>query len=143
MPRIRMIQSMGPTAALLLSLAAVAEPPRAGHPILGAWSVTSPRTACVERGTYGSDGRYRSTSAREISVSKYTISSQPSGKGFYKIVDVIVETNGLPDCDGRVNPVGDAATVYLRFAPGNNGFMMCVEESMDRCFAAASRAPST
>lgn len=130
-------------AAVLISLSVVAEPPRADHPILGSWSVTTPRTPCVESGTYGTDGRYRSTSAQEIAVSEYTISSQPSAKGFYKIVDVIVQTNGLPDCRGNVTPIGDVATFYLRFGDGNNGFMMCAEESMGFCFAAAHRSPTT
>jgi hypothetical protein len=133
----------GTLAAVLASLSVVAEPPRADHPILGPWRVTTPRTPCVESGTYDADGRYRSTSAQEIAVSEYTVSSQPSEKGFYKLVDVIVQTNGLPDCRGNVTPVGDVATVYLRFSIGNNGFMMCAEESMDLCFAAANRAPTT
>jgi hypothetical protein len=70
------------------------------------------------------------------------VSSQPSERGFYKIVDVIVQTNGLPDCVGHVTPVGDVATFYLRFGDGGNAFMMCIEESMDRCFAAARRLPT-
>jgi hypothetical protein len=130
-------------AAVLMSLSAVAEPPRADHPILGTWSVTTPRTTCVESGTYGTDGRYRSTSAQEIAVSEYTVSSQPSEKGFYKIVDVIVQTNGLPDCKGTVTPIGDVATFYARFDDANDGFMMCVEESLGFCFAAAQHSPTT
>jgi hypothetical protein len=35
------------------------------------------------------------------------------------------------------------ATIYLRFGDGGNSFMMCVEESMDHCFAAARRLPTT
>jgi hypothetical protein len=130
-------------APALVSLSVVAEPPRADHPILGAWSVTTPRTPCVESGTYGGDGRYHSTSAQEIAISEYTVSSHPSEKGFYKIVDVIVQTNGLPNCRGNVTPSGDVATFYVRFGDGNNGFMMCVEESMGFCFAAARRSPTT
>jgi hypothetical protein len=128
---------------VLVSLSAVADPPRPDHPILGAWSITTPRTSCAENGTYGTDGRYRSTSAQETAVSEYTVSSQRSEKGFYKIVDVIVQTNGLPDCGGHVTPIGDVATVYLRFGDGGNSFMMCVEESMDHCFAAARRLSTT
>ncbi len=97
----------------------------------------------MESGTYGTDGHYRSTSAQEVAVSEYTVSSQPSEKGFYKLVDVVVQTNGLPDCKGNVTPVGDVATVYLRFSTGNSGFWMCVEKSMDFCFAAANRSPTT
>jgi hypothetical protein len=97
----------------------------------------------VESGTYGTDGRYRSTSAQEIAVSEYTVSSQPSEKGFYKIVDVIVQTNGLPDCKGTVAPIGDVATFYVRFDDANDGFMMCVEESLGICFAAAQRSSTS
>jgi hypothetical protein len=130
-------------AAVLVSLCVLAEAPRADHPILGEWSITTPRTPCTERGSFGADGRYRSSSAQEIAVSEYTISAQPNKKGFYKLVDVIVQTNGLPDCRGNVTPLGDMATVYVRFSTGNNGFMMCAEESMDLCFAAAQRALSS
>ena len=130
--------------AVSVSLGAPAEPPRADHPILGTWSVTTPRTpACTEIGIFGTDGRYRSTSAQEIAISEYTISSVPDKNGFYKVVDVIVQTNGLPDCRGNVTPVGDVATFYVRFSVGNNGFMMCAEETLDFCFAAASRSPSS
>lgn len=121
----------------------VAEPPRADHPILGAWSVTSPRNSCVESGTYGTDGRYRSAGAQEIAVSEYSIAAQPSEKGFYKVVDVVVQTNGLPDCRGNVIPIGDVATFYVRFGDGNSGFMICAQESMDFCYAAARRSPTT
>ena len=130
-------------AALLLSLAVFAGPPRPDHPILGAWNITTPSSSCVERGTYGTDGRYRATSGQEISVSEYSILSEPSENGFYKIVDVIVETNGLPDCAGNVTPVGDIATNYLRFGDGNNDFMMCQEEKMRSCFVFAHRIPTS
>jgi hypothetical protein len=91
----------------------------------------------------GADGRYRSTSGQEISVSEYTISSEPSEKGFYKFVDVVLETNGLPDCSGNVMPVGDIATNYLRFGDGNNDFLMCREENVRSCFGVARRAPTS
>ena len=129
-------------AAVMVSFSAVAEPPRADHPILGAWSVTSPGSACVESGTFDMDGHYRSTSAQEIAVSEYTISSQPSEKGFYKVVDVIVQTNGLADCSGNATPIGDVATFYVRFSDANDGFMLCAKESMNACFAAAHRSPT-
>jgi hypothetical protein len=130
-------------AALFLSLGVFAGPPRSDHPILGAWNLTAPGSSCVERGIYGADSRYRATSGQEISVSEYSISSEPSEKGFYKFVDVIVETNGLPDCAGNVTPVGDVATNYLRFGDGNNDFMMCQEENMRSCFVMARRAPTS
>ena len=129
--------------AVLISLSVVAEPPRADHPILGAWLVTKPRPPCVESGTYGSDGRHHATSGQEIVASEYNVSPQPSEKGFYKLVDVIVQTNGLPDCWGNVTPIGDVATIYLRFGDGNDAFMMCAKESMYFCFAAARRPPTT
>jgi hypothetical protein len=130
-------------AALFLSLGVFAGPPRSDHPILGAWNLTAPGSSCVERGIYGADSRYRATSGQEISVSEYSISSEPSEKGFYKFVDVIVETNGLPDCAGNVTPVGDVATNYLRFGDGNNDFMMCQEENLRSCFVMARRAPTS
>jgi hypothetical protein len=92
---------------------------------------------------FGAQGRYRATSGQEISVSEYSISSEPSEKGFYKIVDIIVETNGLPDCAGNVTPLGDTATNCLRFGDGNNDFMMCQEEKMRSCFVFGRRAPTS
>jgi hypothetical protein len=130
-------------AALFFSLGVFAGPPRSDHPILGAWNLITSSPSCVERGIYGADGRYRSTSGQEISVSEYTISSEPSEKGFYKFVDVVLETNGLPDCSGNVMPVGDVATNYLRFGDGDNDFLMCREENMRSCFAVARRAPTS
>jgi hypothetical protein len=130
-------------AALFLSLGVVAGPPRSDHPILGAWNLIASSPSCVERGIYGADGRYRSTSGQEISVSEYTISSEPSEKGFYRFVDVVLETNGLPDCSGNVMPAGDVATNYLRFGDGNNDFLMCREENVRSCFAVARRAPTS
>jgi hypothetical protein len=143
MLRTKATRLLATLAAVSVSLSAIAEPPRADHPILGAWNVTSPRNSCVEIGTFGTDGLYRSRSAQEIGVSEYTISSQPSAKGFYKVVDVIVHSNGLPDCKGEVIPIGDVATFYVRFSDGNNGFMICAQESMDFCYAAAHRSPTT
>jgi len=140
---IRQFRVSATVAALFLSLGVFAGPPRSDHPILGAWNLTTPSSACVERGIYGADGRYRSTSGQEISVSEYTISSEPSEKGFYKFVDVVLETNGLPDCSGNVMPVGDVATNYLRFGDGNNDFLMCQKESVRSCFVVARRAPTS
>jgi hypothetical protein len=143
MIRTVMTRLIATLATVSLSLTVVAAPPRAGHPLLGAWTVTTPRTSCIESATYDIDGRHRSTSAQEVVVSEYTVSDQPSEKGFYKLVDVIVQTNALPDCSGHVTPVGDVATLYLRFSDENEGFMMCADESSDRCFAAAHRSPTT
>jgi hypothetical protein len=35
------------------------------------------------------------------------------------------------------------ATFYVRFDDANDGFMMCVEESLGFCFAAAQHSPTT
>jgi hypothetical protein len=129
-------------AAGLIASTAFGGAPRVHHPILGAWIVSLPGSPCLESDTYDSDGRSRSTSAQEISVSEYSISSEPDEKGFYKMVDVIVEANGLPDCVGSVTPVGDSSTVYLRFNDKNNQFLLCTQESMDSCFVRAERAPT-
>jgi hypothetical protein len=126
-------------ATILVSFSALAGPPRSDHPMLGAWDVSAPSATCIENGSYGADGRYRSASGQEVGVSEYSVSAQPSDKGFYEVVDVIVETNGLPDCRGRAIPVGDVAKFYVRFGDGNTDFMICAEESMSSCYAAARR----
>jgi len=129
-------------AAVLIACSAPAASPRADHPILGAWILSAANSSCMEDDVYGSDGRRHSTSAQEISASEYSISESPSEKGYYKMVDVVVRSNGLPDCTGSVTPVGDTSTVYLRFSVGNTEFLLCTQELLSSCFVRARRAPT-
>jgi hypothetical protein len=135
------VRLAGALAAMLVSIAVPADPPRSDHPILGTWNITTPGTTCIETGTFEADGRYRSRSGQEIALSEYSISSEPTEKGFYKIVDVIVEDNGLPDCSGGITPVGDVATLYVHFGDLFSDFKMCRQETLSSCFGTARRSP--
>jgi hypothetical protein len=109
------------------------------HPILGYWRLASLDGRCVETHQFGADGRSHATSGEEAAVSKFDISSEPLRSGYYRIVDTIVEDNGLPDCSGSVTPVGDTSTMYVLFSVSGDSFLLCEAERQDSCFARATR----
>lgn len=114
-------------------IAARAAPPVASHPILGIWLLALPGVGCVETYRFRGDGTTLVTSAAEVSESTFTIPDRPSGKGFYKLDDVIVKDNGKRDCGGAITKVGTHATNYVLFNPSGNVFVLCAAESTDRC----------
>lgn len=105
--------------------------PGAGHPIIGAWELAVTPT-CTETNTYRSDGTRSYAAAEEIGESAYTISA-PDSRGVYTMVDTIVKDNGKPDCKGHIVPVGDVATIYIRFSPSLRKMTTCYDRALTRC----------
>lgn len=81
-------------ALSLLATASHAATPSASHPLLGIWTLTIPQLACSETYHFRGDGTSLVKSAGEVSESEFTISEQPSAKGFYKFEDRVVKDNG-------------------------------------------------
>jgi hypothetical protein len=127
------------TALPALAWAAAAPSPRGTHPIVGTWTFTVPNTQCSEIYRYRADGTSAVTSGQERAESRYQLSPQPTPLGYYKFVDTVTRDNGGKDCTGHVTPVGDRATLYLRFDPSGRMFLMCQAESLDRCFGPLRR----
>ena len=97
-------------ALALSSITAVAAPPaadppsaptaplRADHPFLGAWQITRRDDDCAEVYRIDRSGRTLITSADEVAQSSFTMSDQPSPRGYYKWVDTLVKDNGPKHC---------------------------------------------
>jgi hypothetical protein len=105
------------------------------HPFVGTWKITLSLSegSCEEIYRVRPDGRTLITSAEEEGESEYEISDEPSDKGFYKLVGTATAANGKKDCLGRATRVGHVATTYVAFHPSGDMFVMCIEESLDRC----------
>jgi hypothetical protein len=117
--------------------------PPAAHPILGAWELSNPGGTCVEQETFGADGRHTDASREQRSVSTFDIGAEPTVKGYYLLRDTIVETNGKPDCEGVVTPVGDTVMLYIHFSGDLQSYSLCRTEDPDSCIATSRRANST
>ena len=136
-------------AGMLLSLVAILGPARAvplapvapvaNHPILGIWRLALPELHCVETYRFRGDGTTLVTSKDEISESEFRIPDKPNAKGFYKLEDRIVKDNGKKDCSGEIMKVGTRATNFLRFHPSGALFLMCSDETMERCIGPFER----
>lgn len=113
---------------------ASAERIRPDHPLIGTWQVDIPELRCHEVYRIRNNGTTLVTSAEEVSESSFTVSDQPSDKGFYKWVDTITKDNGKPDCGGSVMTVGHTATNYVVFHPSGEQFLLCEDESLATCF---------
>ena len=114
-------------------------PPISNHPILGEWILEAPDVQCAETYNFRPDGTRRFTSGDEIGESVFEISSVPSSKGFYKIIDIIVKDNGKKDCGGAIVEIGHRATLYVRIHPSGDVFMICQDEVNQTCFALFKR----
>jgi len=112
--------------------AAIAEPLRADHPLVGSWKITA-SSGCTEIYVVRPDGTATVTSAEEVAESEVAISDQPSEKGFYKWVEKTVKDNGKKDCTGETTAVGHVATNYVLLHPSKNMFAMCEREDMSTC----------
>ena len=126
--------------ALVLLLAAagshssaIAQPPRADHPLIGAWKITLPDGSCSETYIVHKDGTSLVTSAEEVAESEFELSDEPSERGFYKWVDKIVKDNGKKDCSGEVMILGHVATNYILLHPSKDKFLMCEAEDIKTC----------
>ena len=129
------------TVAALATGPAAWAAPSAAHPILGIWRLTLPDGSCSETYRFRGDGTTLVTSAEEVSESEFVIPAEPSAKGFYKLEDKIVKDNGKKDCSGAIMKVGTKATNYIQFHPSGALFLMCVNETLDRCIGPFERIP--
>jgi hypothetical protein len=130
-------------ALALASAAAVAAPAaddapsrpmRADHPFLGAWQITRRDDGCGEIYRVDRSGRTLITSADEVAQSRFTMSDQPSAKGYYKWVDTLVKDNGKKDCWGQVTKPGKTTTRYVMMNPAQDRFIVCTAEDGKQCF---------
>ena len=122
-------------AALALALGGVCAPAcaTAEPPWVGIWKISLPDGRCHEIYRMHPDGTMLVTSAQEVSESTIQISTEPSAKGYYKMVDTVTRDNGKKDCTGEVMEVGHTVTQFIRFHPSGNMFLMCEEESLEKC----------
>ena len=116
-----------------VSVSVSAQSLRANHPIIGTWKITLPDNSCYEIYRIRANGTTLVTSAEDVGETEFTISDQPSPKGFYKWVDRIMKDNGKKDCVGETMVIGDVATKYIRFHPGGDMFLMCDAEDPNTC----------
>jgi len=120
-------------ALLSVSIVANAQSLRPDHPIIGSWKLTLPNSSCYEVYLFRANGTTLVTSGEDIGESEFTVSDQPSPKGFYKWVDRIVKDNGKKDCVGETMVIGDVVTKYLRFKPSGDMFLICDTEDLKSC----------
>ena len=126
----------------LASAAALAAPPadeptaplRADHPFVGAWQLTRRDDDCAEIYRVDRSGRTLITSADEVAQSTFTMSNQPSARGYYKWVDTLVKDNGKKDCWGQITKPGKTTTRYVMMSPAKDRFILCTAEDGKQCF---------
>jgi hypothetical protein len=128
--------------ALCCGTFAAAAPPAAHHPILGTWKLKLPDIDCTEIYRFRSNGTTLVTSADEVTETEFEISADPSSKGYYQLADTIVKDNGARDCSGEKMAIGNKVTVFVRFAPSQDSFLMCKTEALDACIGQFFRVPS-
>ena len=124
--------------ASLVAIACLARPPASGHPIVGTWHLSTPGATCEETWRFRADGTTQNISGAEESTSEYEISDEPV-HGYYVVSDTIKISNGQPDCEGSITPVGDKATFYL-LPTNEGGFYLCMKSNHDSCTALMVRA---
>ena len=124
-------------------VACASHPVMPRHPIHGMWSWTRAVNHCTETYEYRPDGTTRVTSGDEIAESRYTISAEPDGSGFYRMEDETTKSNGKTDCAGSPTgtPVGDKATVFIFIRPSGQEMYVCREPNVRTCFGPLSRQP--
>src|SRR3954471_22128867 len=127
-------------ALALASIAAVAAPSdapppaRADHRCLGAWQITKRDNDGAEIYRIDRSGRTLITSADEVAQSTFTISDQPSARGYFKWVDTLVKDNGKKDCWGQVTKPGKTTTRFVMMNPAKDRFIVCLAEDGRQCF---------
>ena len=128
-------------ACLVLLLAGAIVDPGPTNPrqlIVGTWKHTLPKYNCSEVYTFRADGSMHVTSGEEVGDSVYEI-SETAPNGFSKLLDTRTAGNGKKDCTGDVTPVGDKATVYVRFSRDGDKMLVCQSESLAACFGPLQR----
>lgn len=108
--------------------------------LIGKWTWTRPTNNCTEVYEYRTDGTLFVTSGAEKSDNTYHLAYEPSLKGFYKIRTTIVKDYGGKDCaDSETDDAGATDTNFIKFHPSGNQYILCHEESLDRCFGPLRR----
>jgi hypothetical protein len=125
-------------STLVLSMAgvAVAAPPRplaANHPLLGQWKVTLPGNGCTETYDVRPDGTSTVTSGEEVTENAIDVADRPDAHGAYRWVDKVVKSNGKKDCGDSITPVGDMATIYVRFDATGDRMALCQDAATKEC----------
>lgn len=105
------------------------------HPLLGTWRIDLPDRNCFEEYELRADGTKLSQSGEERNESEFSLSAEPSARGYYKWVDKLVKTNGKPDCSGNEGEAGHVAVNFIRLHPSKEKFLLCAGEDFKRCFA--------
>ena len=120
-------------SALAAGPAPAADPLRADHPLLGAWTFTSP-DGCVETWRIDRTGNSLVTSAGEVAEMRFTLSDQPSPRGFYKWTDTLYKDNGKKDCAGQVTKPPRTTTNFILLNRAGTRFIFCAAEDTRQCF---------
>jgi len=116
------------------TLPAPGSPLRADHPFLGAWQITRQDDECAEVYRIDRSGHTLITSADEVAQSTFSISDQPSARGYYKWVDTLTKDNGKKDCWGQITKPGKTTTRFVMMNPAHNRFIVCTAEDGRQCF---------
>lgn len=120
--------------------AAPVSTPDSAHPLIASWSWTLPGKKCTETLRYLDNGTRTSTSGKEVAKSRYEVTPVPSLLGFYKLLEIVTETNGKADCAGDVHEVsGEPVTRFIQLSPKKDQLIVCKEESLKACFGPLKR----
>lgn len=102
--------------------------------VVGEWDWNPAGAVCPERYIYRADGTFSAQSGEERLEKTYVI-ARTSGS-MYRLVSTVTSTNGKPDCQGKLSPVGAKSRVYLMPLNGG-GFFTCASEDTRSCFGTA------
>ncbi len=109
-------------------------------PIIGKWQWTA-QNKCTETYEFQSDGVLTVLSGDERTDNTYTIASEPSVMGFYKLDVKVTKDYGGKDCaDSVSNSAGEENTHYLLFEPTMEMFILCDSPALTSCFGPLRRA---
>lgn len=104
------------------------------NPLQGAWEWINIKNSCVEVYTFGIENTAHITSGKEVSNARYTISENPTNKGFYQVSLEILEDKGGQDCGESVeNNTGEVYKKYVMFHPNGNHYVSCDKEDTSTC----------
>ena len=89
---------------------------------------------CVETWRIDRSGTGLVTSAEEVAETRFTVTDQPSSRGYYKWVDTVVKDNGKKDCGGNITKPPRTATNFILMNPDATRFIVCAAEDGKQCF---------